>query len=266
MWEYSNELYHYRTKGSKNGVRRYQYPDGSLTPEGRIHYGVGQARNKASSSESDKGLFGRIKSELDRRKEAKRKDKYKKMREENKKLKEQLKDKSDKDNKQSDADNKQPDKPKEETTSEIRAKTEHIKALNDYHDALAAYNKRAHPEKWISKFMKEYVAPRVADKAMDVMQNEGRRIINELWDEKVASKFDSRKTKNEYDRLKMEYDISRLRNAPKYEKVVMEYNIAQLQNATKEETARMKEYGKMTNEEILKKYGNRKPNVISNKP
>lgn len=37
-------LAHYRTKGSVNGIRRYQNPDGSLTPEGRIHYGVGEGR------------------------------------------------------------------------------------------------------------------------------------------------------------------------------------------------------------------------------
>lgn len=36
----SEHLAHYRTPGSKNGVRRYQYEDGSLTPEGRIHYGL----------------------------------------------------------------------------------------------------------------------------------------------------------------------------------------------------------------------------------
>ena len=33
-------LAHYRTKGSKNGVRRYQNEDGSLTPEGYRHYGI----------------------------------------------------------------------------------------------------------------------------------------------------------------------------------------------------------------------------------
>jgi hypothetical protein len=37
-------LMHYRTKGSKNGVRLYQNPDGSLTPLGREHYGVGENR------------------------------------------------------------------------------------------------------------------------------------------------------------------------------------------------------------------------------
>ena len=40
----SDYLMHYRTKGSKNGVRRYQNEDGSLTAEGRDHYGVGDPR------------------------------------------------------------------------------------------------------------------------------------------------------------------------------------------------------------------------------
>lgn len=41
---YSDELLHYQVKGAKWGVRRWQYPDGSLTPEGRVHYGIGPAR------------------------------------------------------------------------------------------------------------------------------------------------------------------------------------------------------------------------------
>lgn len=39
------DVEHYRTPGSKNGQRLYQYKDGSLTPLGRIHYGVGPARD-----------------------------------------------------------------------------------------------------------------------------------------------------------------------------------------------------------------------------
>ena len=49
---YGESFLHYRTPGSKNGVRRYQYPDGSLTPEGYRHYG----RNPPK-----KGLFGKKK-------------------------------------------------------------------------------------------------------------------------------------------------------------------------------------------------------------
>ena len=40
-------LAHYRTPGSKNGQRLYQYEDGSLTPLGRIHYGVGTGRDRS---------------------------------------------------------------------------------------------------------------------------------------------------------------------------------------------------------------------------
>lgn len=37
------ELYHHGTKGMKWGRRRYQNPDGSLTPLGRLRYGAGKA-------------------------------------------------------------------------------------------------------------------------------------------------------------------------------------------------------------------------------
>lgn len=43
-----NELYHYGIKDMKWGVRRFQNPDGSLTPEGRRRYGVGDASLKAT--------------------------------------------------------------------------------------------------------------------------------------------------------------------------------------------------------------------------
>ena len=38
------EIYHTGVKGQKWGKRRWQNPDGSLTPEGRIHYGYGEGR------------------------------------------------------------------------------------------------------------------------------------------------------------------------------------------------------------------------------
>lgn len=37
-------LAHHGVKGQKHGVRQWQNKDGSLTPAGRIHYGVGAAR------------------------------------------------------------------------------------------------------------------------------------------------------------------------------------------------------------------------------
>ena len=45
---YPNELWHYQVPGAKHGVRRYQYKDGSYTPLGRIHYGIGKESNGRS--------------------------------------------------------------------------------------------------------------------------------------------------------------------------------------------------------------------------
>lgn len=39
---YPSYLIHYGIKGQKWGERKYQYEDGSLTPEGRKHYGIGE--------------------------------------------------------------------------------------------------------------------------------------------------------------------------------------------------------------------------------
>lgn len=49
--EEADFLMHFRTRGSKNGIRRWQYEDGSLTPEGYIHYGIGQGNKYAKKAE-----------------------------------------------------------------------------------------------------------------------------------------------------------------------------------------------------------------------
>lgn len=42
----NNYLSHDGVKGMRWGERRYQYKDGSLTPEGRIHYGYGDTKTR----------------------------------------------------------------------------------------------------------------------------------------------------------------------------------------------------------------------------
>ena len=51
-------LIHSGTKGQKWGIRRYQNKDGSLTPEGRIHYGYGPANDSGGSSNSSSSKKG----------------------------------------------------------------------------------------------------------------------------------------------------------------------------------------------------------------
>lgn len=46
----NNELRHYNIKGSKWGQRRFQNKDGSLTPAGRIRYGVGKDKKNGVSA------------------------------------------------------------------------------------------------------------------------------------------------------------------------------------------------------------------------
>ena len=45
-------LQHYGVKGQKHGLRRYQNEDGSLTAEGRDHYGVGNERGGSGGARS----------------------------------------------------------------------------------------------------------------------------------------------------------------------------------------------------------------------
>lgn len=46
-----NELYHFGVKGQVKGVRRYQYPDGTYTPLGREHYGIGTRKDRTVGEE-----------------------------------------------------------------------------------------------------------------------------------------------------------------------------------------------------------------------
>jgi hypothetical protein len=55
MNNYTNELYHHGILGQKWGVRRYQNPDGSLTPEGRKRY----LKSDGSLTEEGKKYFSK---------------------------------------------------------------------------------------------------------------------------------------------------------------------------------------------------------------
>ena len=46
-WE-GDFLAHHGIKNQKWGIRRFQNPDGTLTPAGRAHYGVGEGGKKTA--------------------------------------------------------------------------------------------------------------------------------------------------------------------------------------------------------------------------
>lgn len=66
-FQYSDEhLEHHGIKGQKHGERRWQNLDGSLTPEGRIHYGVGAPRKSSEKAKSSSSSASATKKFLDR--------------------------------------------------------------------------------------------------------------------------------------------------------------------------------------------------------
>ena len=51
----TNELYQSGVKGMKKGIRRWQNEDGSYTPAGRIHYGIGTSYKGTNSDSKELG-------------------------------------------------------------------------------------------------------------------------------------------------------------------------------------------------------------------
>lgn len=52
VFDTDDELYHHGILGQRKGHRRFQYEDGSLTPEGRERYGVEKARTRADAQKA----------------------------------------------------------------------------------------------------------------------------------------------------------------------------------------------------------------------
>lgn len=80
MWKYnySNELYHSGVKGMKWGIRRYQNPDGTLTPAGKArYYDNGTKKDPRDMDEEDlKKSTQRLKAENEYRDSVNRADSY----------------------------------------------------------------------------------------------------------------------------------------------------------------------------------------------
>lgn len=76
----TDELYHHGIKGQKWGIRRFQNKDGSLTPEGRKHWGIGDATRKVKLAWSkSKDAIAKKKEEATSKKEKAIEDKKAKI-------------------------------------------------------------------------------------------------------------------------------------------------------------------------------------------
>lgn len=67
---FDDELYHWGIPGQRWGHRRFQNEDGSLTPEGREHYGYGDERSKAKISYNTQKYKADLKSKAQKEKDA----------------------------------------------------------------------------------------------------------------------------------------------------------------------------------------------------
>ena len=59
-------LMHFGIKGQKHGIRRWQNEDGSLTPEGYIHYGIGQGNHNRVKADKLKAKADKIQLKADK--------------------------------------------------------------------------------------------------------------------------------------------------------------------------------------------------------
>ena len=159
----NDELMHFRTKGSKNGERRYQYEDGTLTPLGREHYGIGPPREKKAddkkSGSKSKSLVERfsgkkkpadkkapsVQQQIDRKKAAKLEN-YKNL-----------------------------------SDDELRARISRMTLEKDYLTAVSNYKSAASTEKFSSKLVKKFedkAVDAIADIAVDTGKGVAKKFLS----------------------------------------------------------------------------------------
>ena len=181
-------LLHFRTKGSKNGVRLYQYEDGSLTPLGRIHYGVGKGREKVEPEKSDRQKEKELKANIS--------NKIKQF-SENRKAKAEAR------TKEKEAEQKQREDARKEirnlSDQELNAKLARLQKEKQYSELL---NERENREKGpvraaVSKLLKE-AAENLARKTLNEVVDQVIRKGKSKLQEKTAIKLSDYKDVDPY--------------------------------------------------------------------
>ena len=172
-------LMHYRTKGSKNGERRYQNEDGSLTPLGYLHYaamyGWGKRMGKTPADRAEaKAKQAELKAEQAKIKAEKAAAKEQKLNRSEKEIEKDLNDKIQKINEKA--------KAAEERAKNVTGIDEKGKEVNRL--SLGDQTKLAIVDKSQLEEQKEQIK-----KARDMSDNELQQAINRLQKEKLYSEL-----------------------------------------------------------------------------
>ena len=218
-------LEHHGTKGQKWYKRRYQYQDGSLTEEGRIHYGVGPARKAGKALGSVKDAIRKTvnpnSADLDEtiaKQNAKNAEKLARMRkrDELRAAKNAIKDKE-MQNKLEEARLKEERQRQQEYIDKVNGKKKSIKDMSD--QELQDEFLRLQKEKQIrdmqkdldggkvNKFIDQYVSSGIGEGVKRGLSNSIDKKLTDVAQKNIKKKEDSYESKLKDETNKLKYKV-----------------------------------------------------------
>ena len=217
----TDELYHWGIKGMKWGQRRYQNPDGSLTPAGRKRYtdsdgNLNEKGKKYYAKEAERLKAEKTKLGNQKRTAAKL-SKLDQMRKENAELNAQLNGDSTKKNsklfgkKKRNADDQSAKKSvKDMTDAELDAAINRARKEDEYNRLRPQVTADIKVSS-LKKFLNDSVAPAAAKASKDLVAGMMDKAVKDLLKDKVdPNSYDA--MKETYDKLKLELDTIDVKN------------------------------------------------------
>ena len=217
----TDELYHWGIKGMKWGQRRYQNPDGSLTPAGRKRYtdsdgNLNEKGKKYYAKEAERLKAEKTKLGNQKRTAAKL-SKLDQMRKENAELNAQLNGDSTKKTsklfgkkKQNAADQSTKKSVKDMTDAELDAAINRARKEDEYNRLRPQVTADTKVSS-LKKFLNDSVAPAAAKAGKDLVAGMMDKAVKDLLKDKVdPNSYDA--MKKTYDKLKLELDTIDVKN------------------------------------------------------